>query len=251
MTPTDETTRWELFAGHRKKAMVFAGAGLDPSTRIYRYLHWPRARELFRSNQLRLRSPRSWTDPYEQWWCDQLFRSGTKLYGAKPFSCCWTTRYADEPYWRMYDHSGTRDIVRVRTTVGKMLAALSSAVGAAPIPAKAYIGRVRYRPTDELTRAARDFQDGKQREIAAVAARMLHMKRLAFSLEREVRIVWIDRGAEDDERYMPFDATGVFHRVMIGPSVGATAAKSIERDLRSLGVPPTRIQRSELYRPPS
>ena len=149
----------------------------------------------------------------------------------------------------MYDYGGTRNIVRVRTTVSRMLTVLSGAV--AMTPAKAYIGRVRYRPTEDLTRAARRFRAGQEREIAAVAARMLHMKRLAFHLEREIRIVWIDRAGGDTERHIPVDAVDVFDQVMIGPSVGKGTADSIRRDLRSLGLAPERIKQSLLYRAPT
>lgn len=161
MTAADQVTRWKRLVEHPSRAMVFSGVDLPPRRRIYRYLPWDSARELFERERLRLASPRSWVDPYERWWCDLLFRPSSQLHGANAFACCRSTRYADEPYWRLYDLGGTRAVVRLGTTVQRVLDTLSSAV--ATMPAKAFVGRVRYRPTIELERAAHGVKIGSEK----------------------------------------------------------------------------------------
>ncbi len=248
MTTGNQVTRGKLLAEHPLKAMVFSGADLSPRTRIYRYLTWDRAREFFETNKLRLASPRSWVDPYEHWWCDLLFRPSSQLHVANAFACCWSTRHTDEPYWRLYDRDGTRAVVRLGTTVQRIVDALSSAV--AVMPAKAFVGRVRYRPTIELERAALRVKIGSEKEVAAVAARMLHMKRSAFQFEQEVRVVWVERSADGLDRHIPLNSVNVFRRVMIGPSVLRDQAASIRRSLRQLGVSPANVKQSLLYHLP-
>jgi hypothetical protein len=251
MGTNKQQIQWQVFSRDTSsKATVSNDADLSkPETPIYRYLAWNRARELCSSNALRLASPRTWTDPYEAWWCKLLFKDGTRLGGACAFASCWTTCYGDEPYWRLYDHGGTESVVRIRTSVGRMLTVLSQAVDTTP--AKAFIGRVRYLRTSSLVSAAKDFQAGGEKGVAAVAARMLHMKRSPFRFEREVRIVWIDRHADADARFVGLDASQVLEQVMIGPSVQTATARSIKGELMALGIPAKRVRQSVLYRAPA
>ena len=84
---------------------------------------------------------------------------------------------------------------------------------------------------------------GAEKEIAAVAAKMLHMKRSAFSFEQEVRIVSVDRAAAAIDRRIEVDTLAMFDQVMIGPSVKPAQADSIRRDLRLLGVSAAMVKR--------
>lgn len=77
-------------------------ADVAESKYLYRYMDVGGAVATFKGSSFRMRPPRRWDDPYETWWCDQLFRADSTLANAKAYGLCWTTRNRDEPFWRLY-----------------------------------------------------------------------------------------------------------------------------------------------------
>jgi hypothetical protein len=71
MKTSKQQQTWDrpFYADAASNVTVSNDVDLEAKTIVYRYLAWNRARELFCSNKLRLTSPRTWTDPYEAWWC--------------------------------------------------------------------------------------------------------------------------------------------------------------------------------------
>lgn len=49
---------------------------------IHHRLEWRYARLVFRKAQIRLSRVRAWPEPYEAWWCDELF---AEQRGRAPF----------------------------------------------------------------------------------------------------------------------------------------------------------------------
>lgn len=96
-------TTW--FADYKAPDLIGRGRvlrrELDPGDTIYRYMSIERVLEVLDTRRLILVSPRKWHDPYEEWWCDQLFALGSKLASANAFGSCWTRSYLDEPRWRL------------------------------------------------------------------------------------------------------------------------------------------------------
>lgn len=66
MTTHSSDTRSVRLFEESAKAMLFNGADLLPVKRLYRYVTWDAVLQTFETNQLRLRSPREWDDPYER-----------------------------------------------------------------------------------------------------------------------------------------------------------------------------------------
>lgn len=227
---------------------------LDPRDTIYRYTSIERVLELLDTRRFVLVSPRKWHDPYEEWWCDQLFARGSKLASANAFGSCWTRSYLDEPRWRLYACScdGKREplpAVRIATTVAELVRALSDAQDIDF--AKAYIGLVRYpRRGAELTRVATRLRDGADALIANSAANALFTKRYAYRFEDEVRVLWIDRGLRRELHPLSVNPMSLIRQVMIGPTKSESHVAEITGKLLDRGFPPNRIRVSGLYRSP-
>ena len=208
-------------------------------------------------------APDQWQDPHEAWWCKHLFRDKSHLASAYAYGTCWTRRWLDEPFWRIYgckckdDASGgskprvkAMPAVRFKANTRALLEWLRASV--AGKAAKAYMGRVRYCPYEQLKHEAtrvRATADG----ASPVAATGLHLKRLAFRFEDEVRMLWIDRSGKRPGHALPFDPVTLFDQVMIGPvrDEHLDRYSFVEARLIDLGIPPGRIVPSRLFHPPS
>jgi len=177
---------WEKVSSHDTGRGVFVQTGLDLSTHVYRYMAAERALQALRDRTLYLSSVGRWADPYERWWCEQLFREGSKLATVRAFGCCWTTRCRSEPFWRLYEDrcsqtDGDSDRsalasppIRIKARLSNLVAELSSAVD--ETEAKVFVGRVYYCLTDSIKARAAKLRVSSK-EVASDAATALHMKR--------------------------------------------------------------------------
>ncbi|WP_374562559.1 hypothetical protein [Ideonella sp.] len=221
---------------------------------MYRYTSIDRVTQMIDQKALTLVSPRKWHDPYEEWWCDQLFAPGSQLATAHAFGSCWTVSYLDEPRWRLYacicdEEQEPLPAVRIATTVGKLVDALVWSPGIDT--SKAYIGRVRYpKRSAELTRIAVRLRDGGHPQIANSAANALYTKRYAYRFEDEVRVLWIDRSKRRDLHEIPIQPMSFIDQVMIGPTKSEAHVAAIAGKLLDRGFPSDRIRESGLYRRP-
>src|SRR5690606_15047899 len=93
--------------------------------------------------------------------------------------------------WQIY--SNKKDGVRIRTTVGALIESLCKIHGDWS-NLTCFIGRVEYMSEKRLKELARTiFQDGITPEAIA---RSLLVKRNAYTHEREVRLIYIERSNE-------------------------------------------------------
>lgn len=134
-------------------------------------------------------------------------------------------------------------------TVGKLISVLAD--HAENHKGKAFAGRVVYRPTAVLEKAAARVRARDVKEVSRVAAQMLHMKRTAFRFEKEVRLLWIGKGGTDDPRFVVANATRLVSQVMIGPDASSAMVDKLKADLRGFGFPPSKVFRSKLYAVPA
>jgi hypothetical protein len=186
------------------------------------------------TSKLALISPRSWHDPYEEWWCEKLFRSGSKLETARAFGLCWSMTYDSEPFWRLYGNSDAAPIVRIRSTVGKLTALLAEVVNTQP--GKAFVGQVHYKEAPELRRAANELLKGDVPEVATTAAKLLCMKRAGYSFENEVRMLLIDRNGDGKLREVDLKPLDLIDDVRIGPTKQPMQADVVRAVLLRLGL---------------
>jgi hypothetical protein len=249
---TIEPKRWSrLGSGNHVASGIWLDEAVSLNQTLYRYVQWePYGKKHLDDGKLYFASPERWPDPYERWWCDELFRVGSKLATVSAYAMCMTTSWGDEPYWRMYDHSGTVPVVRFTTTVGRLVNVLSDYVESRA--AKAYLGKVMYHPSADLQReAARLRQLGADAQLARHVAHALMLKRTAFTFESEHRAVLLDRSGKQEARFLNFTPSELYTSVMIGPSVKAPEERAIRAALVDHGFLEDRVRCSSIYRFPS
>lgn len=223
---------------------------LSDSTKLYRYMPIARAVSMFENRSLTLRQPHLWDDPYEKWWCEQLFKPGSKLVDAKAFGLCWTTRDKDEPVWRLYMCPAEPEIpsIRIRTTVAKLCSRVKA--HAETHVGKAYLGRVRYTAASELKEIAAELTANPGDHLARNAAQGLHWKRSQFVLEMEVRLLWImTASTAPDFIELPLEGFDVIDQVRIGPTTSKAKAHSAYDRLHAAGVSKDLLKYSSIYDP--
>jgi hypothetical protein len=243
--------RWsKVFQSPASKSGVWIDQDLRDTQVLYRYIQWePYGLRMFEQKQLFFCAPYKWTDPYEKWWCDQLFRDGSKLSNVNAYGWCSTTAYGDEPYWRMYDHSGTVPVIRLTTTVRRLIDALSEYV--VHRRAKAYIGKVAYHPTEQLRSEALRLRGlAPSEQLSRNVAHALMLKRTAFRFESEHRVTIMEPEDKQDRRLVDIEPTKLFTNVMLAPSMKKTNQLRIQRYLAGVGFDDTKVRQSSLYSSP-
>lgn len=240
--------QWErVFKDKIVPSSVWVDKELSKSQTLYRYIQWkPFGRQMFEQKKLFFCAPYKWTDPYEKWWCAQLFRNGSKLSKVNAYGWCSTTSWGDEPYWRMYDHSGTVPVIRLTTSVRRLASVLSCYVDARE--AKAYIGKVTYHDSAALKNEAQRLMSlGGTDQVARNVAHALMLKRNAFRFESEHRVAIIECGERQDHRFLDFEPTELFTRVMLAPSMSDEDEDQIRSYLAKQGFGDEMVRRSSLY----
>src|SRR5690349_2735701 len=94
--------KWRLIEKWGKGHGIYDHPDLDRGQWLYRYMRADQAFRMLRNGALWFCAPHRWDDPHEAWWCEQLFRAGSHLATAYAYGSCWTRRWRDEPFWRMY-----------------------------------------------------------------------------------------------------------------------------------------------------
>lgn len=228
---------------------VWHELGYDLTKILYRYFQWNTfTLDMFESGKLFFCSPAKWKDPYEAWWCRHLFRNESKLAKVKAYGMCFTRAYADEPYWRLYDNSNTVPVIRVAIEPEHLLDVLDRY--AQERECKIYLGRVEYHSSEELNDELERLKgEGEAGEVARLAAHALMLKRDAFEMEDEHRVVIIERGAKSDFLQLSFDPAELFFRIRLSPATSQVDEGILRRYLRRHRIPAKEIKKSGLYEP--
>ena len=167
---------------------------LNLDLKIYRIISISRFKELIENNELVLVNPEKWEDPFENFFLkgNAIDNNGSKIdlsnlreawYGQ-----CWTINDDTDAMWRIY--SPDKDAIRISTTVRKLYDAIYDTTDSFA-PLKFFIGKVNYNTIDELN----DFMNKNSFWNIALGgqndgfAKLLCVKREAFSHENEVRIL--------------------------------------------------------------
>lgn len=247
---------WQKVSNHGPGRGVYLQQGFDVNKPLYRYMSAVNFENTLRSSQLYMSNVRRWTDPYERWWCDQLFRAGSKLDGVHAYGLCWTRKTRDEPFWRLYqdrcshlDNHGVPLVaspppVRIRSTVSNLVSLLSAEIDR--IEATVFIGNVFYSPEAAIKSKA-ELLRLTSSDVVRDAASALNLKRLAFKFEQEVRVLWIDQLGKRSAQVIDFDPLSLIDAVMIGPTLDVDAGKRLKSILVPLGLPAEKIKRSMIY----
>lgn len=218
---------------------------LSMDTKIYHMLPWEFAHQQLAGRHLRLSPVQNWSDPFEKWWCDILFKQRGGLFETNAYGQCWTTGKYDEPRWRMAAFGRSDPIVRMRTSVRSLLTAGRRLIETQS--GSLYIGRVRYRREDLLLKRAAKVRAGETKAVTRTAASMLHYKRKQFQFENEVRVVWLDKAPSRSEFLIKLEVATTIDQLMISPY----AEKEEVREIRALGGKlGLDVKQSAILRPP-
>jgi hypothetical protein len=244
---------------HETAEGIYIQDGLDVKRSIYRYMSAANINRTLDAGKLYMSNVRRWTDPFEKWWCDELLRDGSKLGSVNVYGSCWTRRRYDEPFWRLYeDRCGHCDAsgaplpsaappVRMKLKISRLVSHLAASVD--PLKTKVFIGEVGYCSTDKIKSAAAELRNSAK-QVAPEVATALHLKRIAFWFEREVRVLWIERGQAREAFLLDFPAATLVDSFMIGPTLDVAAGKALKAALVGRGVPQQNIKRSLIYGTP-
>lgn len=210
---------------------------------LYHMIKWSHAREAIDRMSLRFSPVKSWSDPFERWWCEQIYGAADGLGGTRAYGFCCTIGSRDEPRWRMAAAGHSEPIVRFRIGPRPLVAAAwAECFG----PGRLYLGDVRYRRTKDLAAMAKEFRENHPKPVSRKAADLLMQKRMAFAFEREVRLLWLDKQTEKDAIWISLPA-GTITQLMISPYVDQQATRAIRQFCDAKGI---EVLRSLLLEPP-
>lgn len=227
---------------------------LPSNTKIYRIFPRKRFLQFFQEKRNALVLPTKWEDPFENVFlrADVVNSRGEK--GAFSFhddvyGQCWTLETSSDAMWQIY--SRDKDAVRVRTTVGKLIASLRQDQGEWA-DSTCFIGRVEYVSDTRLMALGKTIF--REFPMPEAIARSLLVKRRAYKHENEVRIIYFERDHRKHTNGVysyELQPSNVIDQVMVDGRVSYEDFAPFKEEVVKLtGLPDKQIKRSLLYRKP-
>lgn len=242
----------------------------DPDAPIYRIFPLWFLEETLRLRQLALVALSKWEDPFEVVG-DAIavdIRRGNRIEQViinqslpPAFAQCWSKTIESDSLLRAYSrvvkdpHFGRNTCprdegVRVRSSPGKLLQAVRSG-NPSGLKGDWFVGAVMYLSRDALLREIANAValHGLQAfEVPSNRAKLLLLKREAFSHENEVRIIYIQEAQELREAIIrvPIEPSAVFDEISFDPRLQTFERRERETVIRSLGYEGA-ITESDLY----
>ncbi|MBR8348372.1 DUF2971 domain-containing protein [Burkholderia ambifaria] len=219
-------------------------------TRIYRIFPISRFIQLLTTKTLTLVKPKKWDDPFENALLSATFLVGeeTASFAAKEsvYGQCWTLHRETDAMWRIYSHG--KDGVRVTTTPRKLLTALKKHVGR-QADMRCFIGKVQYAKKSNLKGIFAGI-DLMKPDGSGIAELLLY-KRLEFSHEKEMRLIYSgdDNKCEADIFSFGINPNELFDRILFDPRMDRSLRSAYIDTLERLGCA-VEVRRSTLYDPP-
>jgi hypothetical protein len=227
----------------------------DPDAAVYRIFSKNRFLDLLASSRNGLVNPSKWEDPFENFFLRSqvVGPEGEKISMSSLaedwYGQCWTCNNDTDAMWRIY--SPEKRGIKVKTTVRKLFESFYDE-GDIYASLKFFCGKVRYLTEPEITAFMNKvtFQEIAFGGQSTGFAELLCIKREAFQLENEVRLLFQDldpkRGTAGVAQ---FDVNMVFDEIVIDPRLPNIDAAKIDAEIRAAGcILP--ISQSTLYRTP-
>ncbi len=231
----------------------------DPDLPIYRIYSLWFLEEALRLRQLALTLPASWEDPFEivgdaiavnTHRGDRIEQVIINQSLPPAFAQCWSRTGESDSLLRAYSrvvkdpHFGRNTCprdegVRVRSTPRKLLQALLA--GTPPgLKGHWFVGAVQYLPREALLQEIANAigRHGFQVfEVPSNRAKLLLLKRDAFSHEAEIRIIFVRQNREPREAVIrvPIEPSAVFDEMSFDPRLQTFERRERETVARSLG----------------
>lgn len=195
--------------------------------------------------KLRLSSPSSWEDPWE----DSLWRTVINMdydrYNSKYecFAQCWTTNPSCEAIWRRFKVKGRA--IRIETTIKSLLSSIKIPNGEdnGDLDNQVFLSKVHYlgeKDKEDLRHEILEYLRGKwdcpKFDLVRIAS--LFSKRLPFEYESEVRLVFRqNRDSNTSQGFFEFDSDPhiMITSLQLDPWCGAQEYTTIARLLRAFG----------------
>lgn len=220
----------------------------DLDKTIYRIFPIDRFFEMIKEKKMVLVKPKLWDDPFENLLLSSHFQSqdgeimefesANSVYGQ-----CWTENRESDAMWRIY--SPNKDGIRVSTTPRKLLSALKEDVGEFS-SVRCFLGKVEYKSQAKLLEAFSKINlfDTSGEGIA----KSLLYKRLAFSHEKEIRLIYFgqDGKCKDDIFKFNFEPANVIDRILFDPRMNKEIREAHKNYIKALRYD-FEIKRSTLY----
>jgi len=219
---------------------------------VYRIFEPTRLFDIFDTGRMGLVKPQVWDDPFENY----ILNATGFLPDGKSFVIgdrdhlycqCWSHKKESDAMWRIYspkpDHAG----IKVSSTPRKLLAALYASSGNFR-NISCFIGKVSYKVSKKLVEY---FENNAQYIIidstGKLQASTLLLKRLQFSHEKEIRLIFHDVEKQAGNVFsFPVDATELFDSITFDPNLPNQEFRIKKNQLVSYGFKKP-IIRSKLY----
>lgn len=222
---------------------------------VYRVFSRQRFIQIFETNKLTLVKPKLWDDPFENFILNATgeLDDGLKFQTAFRehfYGQCWTLKRESDAIWRIY--SPDKDGVKVKTTVRKLFNALYSKSDQFR-DISCFIGKVIYSSTGKLLNLLSD-PDNMRANLTDSTGRSqastLFFKRIAFSHEKEVRLIYnSQKNIHSDIYQFEINPHDLFDQIVFDPRMDYSNFKSDKKLLRARGYKKA-IVKSTLYKIP-
>jgi len=223
---------------------------------IYRVFSRERFIQLFETKKLTLVKPKLWEDPFENYIMNATGKTKdgvqfTIAFREKYYGQCWTTKRESDAIWRIY--SPDKNGVKVKTTIRKLFEALYTQTGKFK-DISCFIGKVQYFPTAKLLDLLADPDNTKSNLTDTTGrgqASTLLLKRMAFSHEKEVRLIYNSPNELHSDIY-EFDINpfNLIDQIVFDPRIEDSNYKADKELLRNWGYEKG-IVKSGLYKIPN
>lgn len=216
----------------------------DLEKNIYRIYPLNRFIDLLKSRKNVLVRTSLWEDPFENFILNstgklpsgQIFTIASR---DKYFGQCWSLKKESDAMWRIYSqhikNEKTGDLItdnigiKVKSTIGKVFEPLSKLQKTAinpfnglPYNLTSFIGKVQYKSKKDLVGLLnKDASSYVFDQSGKGQASTLMLKRIAFTHEKEVRIVHSYDDCEDSDKIYvyPIDPNYCFEEIVVDPRI--------------------------------
>lgn len=237
--------------------------------RIYSYNYFIKMLE--NSNNVLVKT-KLWEDPFENFILNstgklptgELFTIGSR---DKYFGQCWSLKKESDAMWRIYSQhlkdKKTDEIIidsigiKVKSTIKKVFEPLHSIQNNQILPSNkkpynlnSFLGKVIYKKKKELLDLFKnDLDNIIYDQLGKNQASTLMLKRIAFSHEKEVRIIYYSDKSNDNQNIFSYeiDPNIMFEEIVIDPRISKELFEKIKVNLVKHGYK-NKIIQSGLYK---
>lgn len=228
----------------------------EEDTPIYRVFSKTYFNDLIDNRRLCLVRPSLWADPFENYIMNSkgLLKDGTPFtvdFRTNLYGQCWTLKKESDAIWRIY--AKDEDGIKVKTTIKKLYNALYQTQGQFK-DISCFIGKVKYFKKTDLIEFLGDrsrIRNWLTDPTCRSQAHTLLFKRIPFSHEKEVRLIFYSPNKlVDDKYFVNIDLNELIDEITIDPRVPYNTFRTWKDELINKGIK-KKIIRSNLYKSPS